>query len=1631
VKLSEAFVSIMPQFDPGFDAKLSAETTKAGIKAGGALADSFTKSSDAGTKMTVTKIGTTLKAVTKDADKYGSDAGKKLGDGISNGLKSSTTAVASSVSKTGDKISESLGDSGTKAASKMTTNLESGLEKAKPKVLGIGTAIGVGMVAAFSSKVDLTATVNNFTKQLGVTKTEAAQLGLVAGSVFAEGMTDGMDEVQNAVTAVINNITGIRDQGLPAIKEVTQGALGIAKAFGQDVTQTTRAVGQLMRTGLAKDTTEALDLITAGFQKIPGAAEDLLDTFNEYSVQFKKLGLSGKDALGIISQLMEGGARNTDLAADALKEFSIRAIDGSKAVEGAFKTIGLDADKMARDFSEGGDAARSAFGETLKAINSIKDPLKRNEAGVALFGSQWEDLGDAIGHADLDTAAKGLGKIEGVTNQISTNSFGEKFKANIGKVKTAITVLGGVLGIGLGASFTEALDVSAANAKLTQSLGLNKDKVGEIGKASGSIFSAGFGDSIQDVDAAIATVAQNIPNIAKQGVPALAEVTKGALAISKAFGEDIGNTSQVVAQLIRTGLAKDATEALDLISAGLQKVPKAGEDLMDTFNEYSVQFQKLGLTGPNALGLINQLMLGGARNTDLAADAIKEFSIRAVDGSKLSADGFKALGMDAAKMTATFAKGGPEAQAAFGQVIDALNGMKDPVARNTAGVALFGTQWEDLGNAFKSADLDTAAASLGKIEGANKAITTSTPTDAVKQFTRSIQTAFISIMAEKVIPVVAKFTTLIQGHQGLFKGLAVTALVLAAAYGAVTLAMAAQAAGGFLLFIKGVITSTKLWTAGQWLLNAALDANPIGIVIVAVAALVAAIILLYKNNETVRKAIDAAWKGIKAAFSATIDWFTGTAWPAMKTAFNAIADAATWLWKTILKPAWDGIKSVIDVAWSVIKAIFNAIVAAVKVVADIFTWLWKNIISPVWEGIKTAINIAWVAIKVIFAAVELGIKANAAVWTWLWHNVLEPVWTGIKLAIDIAWKAIEIIFKLVEIGIKALAIVWNWLYDSVIKPMWDKVVAATQAWWNIIKAVWDAVIGFIQGAFAAAWNWIHDSLIKPLWDKVSAATSFWWNALQAIWNAVIGFIKGAFAAAWNWIYDSLIKPVWDRVSAATSIWWSAVQSVWNTVIGFIRGTFSEAWNFLKDKISSIWDSIKSVLSAGWDWIKSKVFDPIKNIITNDIPNAFSTGVSAIGKVWDKLKDVAKIPVKFVIETVLNNGIIAAVNTLASAVGIKGISKVAMPFATGGIYPGYTPGKDIGLAAVSGGEAIMRPEWTRAMGPEFVHGGNAAARGGGINAVKKWFFGWMNRIGGDRSDKPEQYAKAIKGNRHNASFKGRFATGGIVPFAGNYDLGGIVGAVKAAWDTFTDPVGALKKAGDALINTIPGAGAFKDLAKGGATKAFDGIINWVKDKISVKGVAGAQTFVKAQNGKPYVWASAGPGGYDCSGIVSAVYNVMKGKNPYSHTFSTSGEAPFFPLPGVGPLTAGWANPGERGASANVGHTAGNIGGLAFESTGSRGVHIGASATPVQHFAHMGHAKFDQGGWLTPNMVGVNKLGQPEAVLTPAESRGLKGMGTDKLIDKLEELIDAVNDIAPGVGDEINGIGKNIIRKRRTR
>ena len=257
-----------------------------------------------------------------------------------------------------------------------------------------GAAAGAALVAGTLTAIDQGATSDKFAARLALDPAEAERLGKIAGDIYAGAWGESFEEVNLALEGVVKNFgEGLSDADLEGL---TTQVLDVATAFDLDVNEAIRATSSLLRTGLAGDAEEALDIVTLGLQTAGGESGDLLDSLTEYSEQFASLGIDGQTATRMLVAGFDAGAFSIDKVGDAVKEFSIRAIDGSEATSKAFSDLGFDAEDMAQKFANGGPAAEEAMGQVITALSGVGDKVKQDEMGVALFGSMWEDVGPDV-----------------------------------------------------------------------------------------------------------------------------------------------------------------------------------------------------------------------------------------------------------------------------------------------------------------------------------------------------------------------------------------------------------------------------------------------------------------------------------------------------------------------------------------------------------------------------------------------------------------------------------------------------------------------------------------------------------------------------------------------------------------------------------------------------------------------------------------------------------------------------------------------------------------------------------------------------------------------------------------------------------------------------------------------------------------------------------------------------------------------------------------------------------------------------------------------------------------------------------------------------------------------------------
>ncbi|XBH21615.1 tape measure protein [Jonesiaceae bacterium BS-20] len=339
-------------------------------------------------------------------------------------------------------------------------------------------------------------------------------------------------------------------------------------------------------------------------------------------------------------------------------------------------------------------------------------------------------------------------------------------------------------------------------------------------------------------------------------------------------------------------------------------------------------------------------------------------------------------------------------------------------------------------------------------------------------------------------------------------------------------------------------------------------------------------------------------------------------------------------------------------------------------------------------------------------AIAVGVGSVAAAWG-LWQvaltawEIATKIGTGVQAAFNAVMNANPIMLVVTAVGALVAGLVYFFTQTETGKEIWAKFTGfLSDAWDSVTGALtvaWEAV----QTGLKAGWDFIYAYIITPYVE--------YWKFVGSIFNAVKdGIVKAwdlmktGLKIGWDWIKDKVFEPIK-----------SGAQWVGDKFV------------LLKDNALAAWDRMKSNLKAGWDWISDKVFGPMKTGV-EAIGTVFDKTKDFIGTAWDKIKAVAAKPVNFIIETVYTKGIKNVWDKIAGKIGLKlDLPTVpAIKMATGGVLPGYTPGKDVhhfdsptaGRLSLSGGEAIMRPEFTRAMGGEAgIHRLNALARAGQLES----------------------------------------------------------------------------------------------------------------------------------------------------------------------------------------------------------------------------------------------------------------------------------------------------------------------------
>lgn len=461
----------------------------------------------------------------------------------------------------------------------------------------------------------------------------------------------------------------------------------------------------------------------------------------------------------------------------------------------------------------------------------------------------------------------------------SFSSFGDKIQAGAAKAAKAGAALGAGVGVAAMVGFNGALENEQAGANLAAQLGLNEKGAEIAGKNAGDLYASNFGSSVAAAGDAIAAVFQGGLVGIDDADADIQRITSKVITFSEVFSQDMGESVATVSALLSNKLVPDADTAMDQLTVSMQQVPEMlrGE-MLSALTEYSPHLAQLGISSEQAMSALVEASKGGTIAIDKTGDALKELVIRVQDGSKLTSSALTDLGLDVGTIEQAFAKGGPAANEAMNQIVNALAKVDDPVKQTQLGVALLGTPFEDLGqNAMPT--LSALGEGLTDVAGAAQNMVDQVGgTNAAKleTFRRSMEMN-VNAVSEKAIGWLVQLPGPVQTAAATFAGMAPALAPLSpllAAFGPgllnvaksfVTTAASAIASTVTTVVQVGIQVAKWAWLGAQSLLHAGKVAlawliamGPIALVVAAVLLAVGLIVANWEwVKETVGKVVGA------------------------------------------------------------------------------------------------------------------------------------------------------------------------------------------------------------------------------------------------------------------------------------------------------------------------------------------------------------------------------------------------------------------------------------------------------------------------------------------------------------------------------------------------------------------------------------------------------------------------------------------------------------------------------------------------------------------------------------------------------------------------------------------------------
>lgn len=656
---------------------------------------------------------------------------------------------------------------------------------------------------------------------------------------------------------------------------------------------------------------------------------------------------------------------------------------------------------------------------------------------------------------------------------------------------------------------------------------------------------------------------------------------EGVLNLAAASGADLATTSDIVTDAL-TALgysAKDAGRLADVMAAASANANTNVEMMGATFQYVAPVAGAMGYSMEDTAVAIGLMANAGIKGTK-AGTALRSMLSRLAAPPKEAANAMDALGISITNADGTMKP--------FSDVIEILrekfDGLSEAKQANYA-KALAGQEAMSGLLAIVNAapkDFDKLTDAVNNSEGAAAAMAETMQDNLggdMTKFKSQLEGVQIALY-EKLEPALRSGVEALSGLVNVVKWVIDNSEYFVAALAAMGAGVAA-----YVLYTSAITVMTQGWmalgivqkavAAGQAILNAVMAANPIGLLVAAIAALVAAFVVLWNKSEGFREFWIGLWEGIKEAAGAVADWFM-QAWEDVTNWFRetweSISEFFSGLWETItgfFSGAWEGIKGI----WSTVTG-----------------WFDENIIQPLlgfftdlWNGIVNAFN------TVLGPWIEIAKRAFLIVK----EEVIDPV---LKFFADL-WQSIKDIWSTVA----------GWFNQNVIQPivnfftgLWNGIKSAASSAWEGVKSVWSVVSG-----------WFNRTVIQPvgnfftgMWNGLKNGARQAWEGIKSVFSGVANWFKDIFSKAWQKVKDvfSTGGKIFDGIKDGIV---SAFKAVVNAIIRGINKIVSIPFN----AINAVLRKLKGISILG-----IKPFDWINEFTVPQIPELRRGGVLKRGQV---------------------------------------------------------------------------------------------------------------------------------------------------------------------------------------------------------------------------------------------------------------------------------------------------------------------------------------------------------------------------------------------------------------------------------